>query len=241
MDDYSENIETKGLHLSLENEEDYLPLSGIQHFAFCERQWGLIHVETQWVENLRTAEGRILHKAADNPYFSETRDNVKVIRSVPLVSRALGLYGVADVIEIHKGFNTDGIDTTKYVIIEYKRGKPKPDNRDEVQLCAQAFCLEEMLGIIVECGFMFYGETRHRHKVEFSDDLRYKVRSLALKMHNYFNNGFTPLAVKGKRCKNCSMIDVCVPEIGDSKKKAGKYMSNIFETLIREERIGDLT
>jgi len=226
-------VNTKPL---IENEEDLLPLSGIQHFAFCERQWGLIHVETQWAENLRTAEGRLLHQAADNPYFTESRDNVKTVRSVPLLSKMLGLYGVADVIELHR--KTDDTTSIKYVLIEYKRGNPKSDDRDEVQLCAQAICLEEMLGITLEYGYMYYGETKHRHKVEFNAGLRERVKMLAQKMHHYFAKGETPFAVKDKKCKNCSMVDICLPQIANCSKKAGKYMSAVFEELEKEELLG---
>lgn len=122
------------------DDEDLLPLSGIQHFAYCERQWALIHIEKQWAENVRTVEGKQLHERVDDPYFNETRTNIKIVRSVPLVSRFLGLYGVADVIEYQQ------TSYPSFRIVEYKRGKPKQDDRDEVQLCAQAICLEEMMG-----------------------------------------------------------------------------------------------
>ena len=163
------------------NEDNLLPLSGIQHFAYCERQWGLIHVENQWVENLRTAEGRLLHQRVDDPYFTESRGNVKTVRSVPLLSKSLGLYGMADVIELHR--DTGDLSGTRYSIVEYKRGKPKPDDRDEFNFCAQAICLEEMLDITLAYGYMYYDETKHRHKVDFCDQLRTRVRMLAEKMH----------------------------------------------------------
>ncbi|NMD43782.1 MAG: CRISPR-associated protein Cas4 [Firmicutes bacterium] len=213
-------------------EEDLLPLSGIQHFAFCERQWGLIHVENQWVENLRTAEGRLLHERVDDPYFTESRGEVRIIRSVPLQSRSLGLFGIADVLEIHR--NQDGQSSSAYSIVEYKRGKPKPDDRDEVQLCAQAICLEEMLGMTLVYGYMYYGETRHRHRVEFNDQLRTRVKILADKMHLLFAHGITPPTVKGSHCKNCSMKDVCLPKLGGSGKKVEIYMATIVEGMISE-------
>ncbi len=213
------------------HEDDLLPLSGIQHFAFCERQWGLIHVESQWVENLRTAEGRLLHQRVDDPYFTESRGDVKTVRSVPLMSKTLGLYGIADVIELHR--NAGDMTEMKYSIVEYKRGKPKPDDRDEVQLCAQAICLEEMLDITLDYGYMYYGETRHRHRVEFDEALRFRVKTLTEKMHLLYIHGITPPAVKGKRCKNCSMEGICLPKLGGNKK-AEMYMAGVLEEMQSE-------
>ena len=214
------------------NEDDLLPLSGIQHFAFCERQWGLIHVENQWVENLRTAEGRLLHQRVDDPYFTESRGDVKTVRSVPLFSKNLGLYGVADVIELHR--NTGDASGIGYSIVEYKSGKPKPDDRDEVQLCAQAICLEEMLGIKLDHGYMYYGETRHRHRVDFDVSLRSRVKTLAEKMHLLYTHGITPPAVKGKKCKNCSMEDICLPKLGGSSRKVEMYIAGVLEEMMKE-------
>ena len=206
-----------------------LLLSGIQHFAFCERQWGLIHVENQWFENVRTVEGKNLHQRVDDPYFTETRGDVKVVRSVPLVSKTLGLYGVADVIELQKvPEDNSGV---RYSIVEYKRGSPKPDDRDEVQLCAQAICLEEMLAIALDYGYLYYGETKHRHKVEFNETLRTRVKDLAERMHNLFAKGETPQPVKDKRCKNCSMADICVPELAKGNNKTEKYLNSVFDEM----------
>lgn len=226
------------------SEDELLPLSGIQHFAFCERQWGLIHVESQWVENLRTAEGRLLHQRVDDPYFTESRGDVKTVRSVPLLSKALGLYGVADVVEIHrcspreerglKHRNAGAASGVRYNIVEYKRGKPKPDDRDAVQLCAQAICLEEMLGITLDYGYMYYGEIKHRHQVDFDDTLRERVKMLAEKMHLLYVHGITPPAIKGKQCKNCSMENICLPKLSRSSKKAEMYMAGLLEEMNRE-------
>lgn len=216
----------------LYSEDDLLLLSGIQHFAYCERQWGLIHVENQWVENLRTAEGRLLHQRVDDPYLTESRGDVRTVRSVPLVSKTLGLYGVADLIELHR--DTGDVTGMGYSIVEYKRGKPKPDDRDEVQLCAQAICLEEMLGISLDFGYMFYGETKHRDKVEFDEQLRNRVKTLAKKMHLLYAKGETPPAVKDKRCKNCSMADICLPKLGRSSIKVERYITGVFEDFMKE-------
>ena len=213
-------------------EEDMLPISGIQHFAFCERQWALIHVENQWVDNLFTAEGKLLHERVDDPYFTESRGNVKIVRSVPLSSTTLGLYGIADVIEIHK--TTGANRSLSYSIVEYKRGKPKPDDRDAVQLCAQAMCLEEMLKIEVSYGALYYGKTKHRHGVELNQTLRDRVKTMSEKMHILHRQGITPSAVKGKHCKNCSMEGICLPKLSGSKKKAEMYMASVLEEMIKE-------
>jgi len=216
----------------LYNEDELLSLSGIQHFAFCERQWGLIHVENQWVENVRTVEGKHLHQKVDDPYFTETRGDVKTVRSVPLVSKKLGLYGVADVLELQKlSEDNSGV---RYSIVEYKRGKPKPDDRDEVQLCAQAICLEEMLAITLDYGYLYYGETKHRHRVVFDDSLRTRVKELTVRMHMLYAQGETPSALKGKRCKNCSMVNICIPKIGKGGNKTGKYLASVFDEMKNE-------
>jgi len=211
-------------------EDDLLPLSGIQHFAFCERQWGLIHIENQWVENVLTAQGRLLHKRAEEPLLKEKRGDLIRTHAVPMVSWKLGLYGVADVIEIErKGKNEIRTD-----IVEYKRGKTKPDDRDEVQLCAQAMCLEEMLGINLAYGYLYYGETKHRHKVDFSEDLRARVNMLAKRMHELYVKGETPPATKSSKCRNCSLAEICLPSIGNANKKIDAYFKKLFDELKEE-------
>ena len=219
------------------DDEGLLSLSGIQHFAFCERQWGLIHVEHQWAENVKTVEGQQLHERVDDPYFTETRHDVKVVRSTPLVSRRIGLYGIADVIEY---ISTPASENPLEIrIVEYKRGKPKPDDRDEVQLCAQAMCLEEMLDTKIDQGFLFYGETRRRHMVEFNEGLRERVFLLSRKMHDLFEKGITPLPIKGKKCQNCSLKDLCLPSLGKNPRKATSYVNSLVKEM--EEAItGDL-
>ncbi|ADG82735.1 CRISPR-associated protein Cas4 [Thermincola potens] len=218
------------------DDESLLPLSGIQHFAFCERQWALIHVEKQWAENVRTVEGRQLHERVDDPYFTEKRNNIKVVRSVPLVSRRLGLYGVADLIEYEHNSAADR--SPKIRIVEYKRGKPKPDERDEVQLCAQAMCLEEMLGIKLDYAYFYYGETRHRHRVDFHEKLREKVEQLTGKMHELFEKGITPPPVKSKKCKCCSLNDLCLPVLGKKTREACRYIDSLIAE-IESESAGD--
>ena len=218
------------------DDEDLLSLSGIQHFAFCERQWALIHVEHQWAENVKTDEGQQLHERVDDPYFTETRNDVKVVRSTPLVSRKLGLYGIADVIEYISSPKTENLLEIR--IVEYKRGKPKLDDRDEVQLCAQAMCLEEMLETKIDHGFLFYGETRRRLMVEYTEELRERVFLLAGRMHDLFEKGITPLSIKGKKCNNCSLKDLCLPTLGKNSKKAGSYINNLVKEM-EEASTGD--
>ena len=219
------------------SDDELLSLSGIQHFAFCERQWALIHVEHQWAENVKTVEGQQLHERVDDPYFTETRCDVKVVRSTPLVSRRLGLYGIADVIEYISGPSSE--NSLEIRIVEYKRGKPKSDDRDEVQLCAQAMCLEEMLETNITHGFLFYGETRRRQMIEFTERLRERVRQLSERMHDFFEKGITPLSIKGKKCNNCSLKDLCLPSLGKNPRKATSYVNSLVKEM--EQAItGDL-
>jgi len=214
------------------SEDDLLLLSGIQHFAFCERQWGLIHVENQWAENVRTVEGKQLHERVDDPFFTETRGDVRIERSVPLVSRTLGLYGVADVIELQRvpGYSTG----VKYNVVEYKRGKPKSDDTDQVQLCAQAICLEEMRGISLSVGYLYYGEIKRRNTVDFSDRLRTRVCELADRMHVLFTSGVTPSPIRDGRCKKCSLKDLCVPEVFRGSQMLKAYFRGIFDEMRNE-------
>ena len=204
------------------DEDELLPLSGLQHLAFCERQWALIHIERLWAESDRTVEGRHLHDRAHDPSAGETRGDVVTARAVPLASRRLGLVGVADVVEFHlvaAGARSGGVSmpgrqglwTPRPV--EYKRGRPKPDDRDQVQVCAQAICLEEMLGVTILSGDLFYGQTRHRCEVVFTEILRHRVQTLAERMHALFQAGVTPPPRSGAHCKRCSLLDLCLPRL----------------------------
>ena len=202
------------------DDEDFLLLSGIQHMAFCERQWALIHVEQVWAENVRTVEGKHLHERADDPFFDESRKAVRIVRSMPVVSKQLALRGVADVVEFHYSKTKIDGETCQLkdrdgwwrpLPVEYKRGKPKKDDRDAVQLCAQAVALEEMLGVTIASGCLFYGETKRREVVEFTLPLRQHTMELSQKMHQLVRDGITPKAKKGKRCSQCSLVDDCQP------------------------------
>lgn len=223
------------------SDDDLLMLSGIQHFAFCERQWALIHIEQQWAENMRTVEGNHMHERVDDPFASEVRGNVITLRSVSMVSFELGLYGVADVVEFIRSETDEGIGLDNYagkwnpLPVEYKRGKPKPDERDEVQLCAQAICLEEMYkntGVLnINRGFLFYGETRHRHEVIFSHELRNKVETYARRMHELFESGTTPLAIYKSHCRACSLVEICNPKAFGNPRKVNDYLTSVFEIM----------
>ena len=213
--------------------EDLLPLSGIQHFLFCRRQWALIHVERQWQENALTAEGKILHSRADDPYFTEKRKGMIVARSVPVASLSLGLSGVCDVVEFTQ--SAQGVRLPGYVgsflpaPVEYKRGKPKQEPSDAAQLCAQAICLEEMLAVAIPTGYLYYGQTRRRVAVELTGDLRDLVRKAAQEMHTYFRRGYTPQVKPFKGCKSCSLADVCLPLLQNKTTPASAYIRQQIE------------
>ncbi|WP_158044680.1 CRISPR-associated protein Cas4 [Skermanella pratensis] len=185
-------------------DEDPLPLSALQHYLFCPRQCALIHVERQWAENRFTAEGRVLHERADLGGRS-SRSGVRAVRSMPLRCRRLGIGGVADVVELHDGGR-------RPYPVEYKRGRPKAHRADEVQLCAQALCLEEMFGTAIEEGALFYGENRRRTAVRFDPGLRALTERTAEAVRAMLDAGRTPPPVhEDRKCGRCSLIDLCQP------------------------------
>ena len=212
---------------------ELLPLSGIQHFIFCRRQWALIHVERQWQENVLTAEGRIMHERADNPFLTEARPGKVVSRALPVASYVLGLSGICDVVEFIE--STEGIRLPGReglylpVPVEYKRGKEKSDQSDAAQLCAQAICLEEMLAVQIPTGYLFYGKTKQRVEVELSEDLRGLVQSISDEMHAYFRRGYTPRVKTSKACQSCSLADICLPTLEEKTIAASKYIRQQIE------------
>ena len=216
------------------NEDEFLQLSGIQHFAFCRRQWALIHIEMQWKENLRTVEGQILHENAHNPEMNEKRGNVIVVRAMPVHSRKMGVSGECDVVEFHKsdkGAHINGRECVYMPVpVEYKRGEPKSDNIDILQLAAQALCLEEMFCTDINYGYIYYGETRHRLKVDFDDEIRNEVVKLFEEMHLYYRRGYTPKVKISKKCNACSLKDLCVPVLNKNKSVAEYIDKFISET-----------
>ena len=215
--------------------DQLLPLSGIQHFVFCRRQWALIHVERQWQENALTAEGRIMHRRADDPFFTEKRKGKLIARSLPVVSYSLGLSGICDVVEFTEspeGIQLPGRDGLWLPApVEYKRGKEKREPSDASQLCAQAICLEEMLLTKIPQGYLYYGQTRHRVTVELTEELRMLVRKMSTEMQQYFQRGYTPRVKPSKACRACSLADLCLPNLQEKPIPASKYIRQQIERL----------
>ena len=214
------------------NENDFLALSGLQHFAFCRRQWALIHIEQQWAENLRTTEGHLMHERAHDEALRERRGDTLILRGVRIRSASLGVSGQCDILEFHtdpEGVVLSGEDGTWLPFpVEYKRGSPKAADADRLQLCAQAMCLEEMLCCPIEEGALFYGETRRRELVRFTPELRGEVQRDLSEMHALYARGHTPAVKPTKSCNACSLKDLCLPQIlrGKSVKS---YLASAME------------
>lgn len=211
------------------SEDDLLPLSALQHLLFCERQCALIHIEQAWAENRLTAEGRILHEHV-HEQDNESRGDVKIGRGLRLRSMQLGLAGIADVVEFHRDNNfkshiSNFKSDWRAFPVEYKRGRPKPNECDKVQLCAQAMCLEEMLDVKVETGAIFYGQPRRRLEVPMDPALRSLCVETAERLHRLFKSGQTPSAVYEKKCKNCSLFALCMPETAGRRKSAVRHVA----------------
>ena len=210
------------------NEDEYLLLSGIQHFTYCRRRWALVHVEQLWQDNVFTSRGQIMHKNADNPYLFENRGDVILSRSLPLLSHRLKLYGIADVVEFHSsdtGVAISGHEGLwKVVPIEYKSGKKKEWECYEVQLCCQALCLEEMFHTNIPIGFLYYGKSRRRVEVIFDDELRNRVYSLVGEMYQMFDSKVTPAARFQSSCENCSLVNLCLPHLSEKKRSVASYL-----------------
>lgn len=222
------------------DEDQLLPLSALQHMIFCSRQCALIHCEGQWVENARTQEGRILHENVDQ-LSHETRDDLRVARGVPLQSLELGLSGRADVVEFHRVAargqqvgcrlpKAEGL--WRPFPVEYKRGRPKPNRSDEVQLCAQALCLEEMLYTPVRRGALFYARRKGRSEVAFDASLRRLTIDTAKRLHDLIESRITPRAEREPKCRQCSMIDVCLPSATGPRRSASRYLEEILSTAL---------
>ncbi|MDD5204023.1 MAG: CRISPR-associated protein Cas4 [Desulfobacterales bacterium] len=202
------------------SEDDLVLISALQHFVFCERQCALIHIEQVWTENRLTAEGRLLHERV-HEQDSESRAGVRIERGLPLRSLRLGLVGIADVVEFHP-LPEGG---WRPFPVEYKRGKPKPDRSDDVQLCAQAMCLEGMLEVSVASGAMFYGKIRRRHDVVFDEDIRTETKRVAEGVHALLKEGITPKPVFQKKCGQCSLLSLCLPKTVEKKRSIERYLA----------------
>jgi CRISPR-associated exonuclease Cas4 len=210
------------------SEDDLLPLSGLQHLMFCERQWGLIQIEQQWEENRLTAEGRVLHERAHHG-AAENRPAIRTARGLRLRSLRLGLAEQTDVVEFHRsgdGVVLPGLDGLwRPFPVEYKRGKPKRDACDEVQLCAQALCLEEMFGTQIQTGALYYGQPRRRIQISFRDELHRATEALAKRMHELYRGGKTPLPVYEPKCDSCSLIGCCMPRLLVKEQAVARYLA----------------
>jgi CRISPR-associated exonuclease Cas4 len=205
------------------SDEDLLQLSALQHFLFCERQCALIHIEQVWAENLYTIEGEIMHKRAHSG-SREKRPGKRTEFGMPIRSLEFGLSGKTDAVE----YGADG----SVLVVEYKRGRPKSGGADEVQLCAQALCLEEMRGITIKEGALYYGKTRRRKSVPFDTALRERTRQTVVRLHEFIRAGKTPPPVySSATCSRCSLLTYCMP------KKLAKPTSvkNYFSRMLKEE------
>ena len=192
----------------MEDEDDLLPIAALQHFVFCPRQCALIHVERQWAENRLTAEGQLLHARVQSGETT-TRGALRVLRGLPLVSHRLGLTGYADVVEIRRAAGGG----EQAFPVEYKRGKSKPHDADRVQLCAQALCLEEMTGLPVPEGALFYGTPRRREAVPLDAALRERTEALVAELRRMIDDRAAPAPRHGPHCRSCSLLDICRPTL----------------------------
>ncbi|MFD2115577.1 CRISPR-associated protein Cas4 [Paenibacillus yanchengensis] len=199
------------------SDNNYLLLSGIQHFQFCKRQWALIHIEQQWEENVLTIEGQHLHQKADEPFIREKRGDKIIARAMPVQSRTYGITGRCDVVEFvadEQGVELAGYGG-KYIVVpvEYKRGKPKRGKEDIVQIVAQALCLEEMLVTEISTGFIFYNETKQRIQVNITEQQKQETIAIITEMQRYYQAKHTPKVKTGPFCKSCSLKHICLPKL----------------------------
>lgn len=205
-------------------EDDLLMLSALQHILFCERQCALIHIEQIWVENMFTAQGRVMHERVDQTGH-ESRGNVRLEFGVPIRSLRLGLIGKADMVEFHRQADGGWLPFP----VEYKRGRPKKENWDKVQLCAQGLCLEEMLGVMIPGGALFYGKNRRRQEVAFDADLRLQTENTARMLHRLIAGGITPPPVYEKKCDTCSLKNICLPKALGKRRRVEHYLRQSLE------------
>ena len=215
----------------LYNEDDLLMISALQHLLFCPRQCALIHIEQQWTENRYTAEGRIMHERVDE-VGRESRGRIRTVFGLPLRSLRLGLSGRADAVEYHRKGDDPAIASLWQPFpVEYKRGKPKKNDSDLVQLCAQAICLEEMLACSVPEGSMYYGKPRRRMAVIFDDTLREETTDAARRLHELIESGRTPQARYEKKCDSCSLLSLCMPKVTGARRSVQGYMARALDSV----------
>lgn len=203
-------------------EQEPLSLSALQHYAFCPRQWALIDIERQWAENLRTVEGDVFHHRVHDEAQSELRGDTLILRGLRVRSQRLQVSGICDVVEFYRepeGIALSGREGLwRPYPVEYKKGAPKARQADELQLCAQALCLEEMLACVIPQGSLFYGETRRRVRVDFDPPLRETVAKMLGEMHRLMARGHTPAATPTKACNACSLREICLPRLRRAPK-----------------------
>jgi len=196
-------------------------LSALSHYIFCPRRCGLIHVYGLWTENRFTAKGQVFHNRVHSGE-TESRGEVITERGLIIICKRLGISGKTDAVEF-----VDGKDSKTILPVEYKSGKPKHDKSDEVQLCAQALCLEEMMNVKIERGALFYGETKHRVYVVFSDELRKETEDIISKVHEMVESGMVPPPKCEKKCSSCSLNNLCMPKLSGSKRLKS-YIEEIY-------------
>ena len=207
----------------MNNDPQTLMLSALQHYAYCPRQFALIHIEQVWADNRFTAEGNILHDRVDSG-VAEQRKNIRYERSVMIHSQQLNITGKMDLLEIEQG------TPKKYIPVEYKRGKPKVEDWDRIQVCAQALCIEEMKGIQIEEGAIWYWEVRRREIVLIDAELRKATLEAIKQAHALLTLGKTPLPTeKVKRCRACSLQHLCEPDTF-RKDHSKQYFNTLFES-----------
>jgi CRISPR-associated exonuclease Cas4 len=215
------------------SEDDLLPISSLQHITFCERQWALIHMEGEWSENVLTVEGRHLHDFVHEE-GSESRAGIRMSRGLRLRSLEYGLYGVADMVEFHPSQDGIGIKDCRGLWraypVEYKRGRKRYDRADEIQVCAQAVCLEEMLGASIKIGAIYYGQPRRRTEVDLSADLRRELQSKCERARELLSLSEVPRPNIGRHCKSCSLVSQCMPDLMASDRST-RYMASVLDDL----------
>lgn len=213
------------------NEADYLLISGLRHFAYCRRRWALVHIEQQWAENALTMDGHFMHERVHDSNFTEKRGRLLLSRGMAVKSAALGITGECDMVELEE--SPDGVNivgrpgTYRVYPVEYKHGRPESSHADEWQLCAQTMCLEEMLCTDIPEGAIYYGELRHRKLVSMTVELRNTVKAALDEMHALMKKQYTPKVKPKKTCSNCSLRDICHPELL-GRMAASQYVRQIL-------------
>lgn len=215
------------------NDAEYLMISGLEHFTFCRRQWALIHVEQLWQENALTLSGQYLHERVHDAGFTELRGSTLLSRAMPVRSETMRVTGQCDLVELHR--SPEGVPICgregrwQIYPVEYKHGKPSECGSEQMQLCAQAMCLEEMFVTEISEGAIYYGAMHHRQKVMLTEELRRRVRESFAEMHRLFERGYTPKVKMTSACKSCSLAELCQPVLS-KRMSASEYVRRALET-----------